>query len=310
MVDQTTNEPAEAAAGPVEPPAAAAAAETIVPVERAPLAADAVAPPLALAASPPGFVYALGQVDARFPTLAIEKEVAQVVSAPAYARLTEREAISAALADGANRYLARAMCWVLTIEGLETYVLVPRDAADLDLLVDAFRAQPSGEDLDLVIGVRGGLASPETCGGLTLPVVVVDQLYSFDRDGLVAELTPPAQASRRAADRFREVARSQLDQLAQLGDNAGATDEHRALNYLLVRYPRLYEVSAEKLDRNLAFSGVAVRPSALGPPRTVVEVVLAFTHRETDVVEKEFVRVDVTEQYPFLVTKLGPYYDR
>ena len=29
---------------------------------------------------------------------------------------------------------------------------------------------------------------------------------------------------------------------------------------------------------------------------------------ETDVVEKYFTRVDVTEEFPFLVTKLSPYY--
>jgi hypothetical protein len=30
----------------------------------------------------------------------------------------------------------------------------------------------------------------------------------------------------------------------------------------------------------------------------------------TDVTEKFFVRVDVTEEFPFLVTKMSPYYDR
>lgn len=29
--------------------------------------------------------------------------------------------------------------------------------------------------------------------------------------------------------------------IVQIADNAGATDEHRALNYLVVRYPRIYE---------------------------------------------------------------------
>ena len=31
---------------------------------------------------------------------------------------------------------------------------------------------------------------------------------------------------------------------------------------------------------------------------------------DTDVIEKFFVRVDVTEEFPFLVTKMSPYYDR
>jgi hypothetical protein len=42
----------------------------------------------------------------------------------------------------------------------------------------------------------------------------------------------------------------------------------------------------------------------------VVETVLAPANRNTDFVEKSFVRVDVTEEFPFLVTKLSPYYDR
>jgi hypothetical protein len=32
--------------------------------------------------------------------------------------------------------------------------------------------------------------------------------------------------------------------------------------------------------------------------------------QRSDVTEKFFVRVDVTEEFPFLVTKLLPYYDR
>jgi hypothetical protein len=54
---------------------------------------------------------------------------------------------------------------------------------------------------------------------------------------------------------------------------------------------------------------VEVRPSLLASTRKVVEVIFSFTNRATDVTEKQFVRVDVTEEFPFLVTKLSPYYD-
>lgn len=37
---------------------------------------------------------------------------------------------------------------------------------------------------------------------------------------------------------------------------------------------------------------------------------LFYSNRQTDVVEKFFTRVDVTEEFPFLVTKMLPYYDR
>jgi hypothetical protein len=55
---------------------------------------------------------------------------------------------------------------------------------------------------------------------------------------------------------------------------------------------------------------VEVSPSPLSGTRNVVEVIFALTNRATDYTEKFFVRVDVTEEFPFLVTKLSPYYDR
>jgi hypothetical protein len=48
----------------------------------------------------------------------------------------------------------------------------------------------------------------------------------------------------------------------------------------------------------------------LSGERNIVDAIFSFTDRATDVVEKQFLRVDVTEEFPFLVTKLSPYYDR
>jgi hypothetical protein len=61
--------------------------------------------------------------------------------------------------------------------------------------------------------------------------------------------------------------------------------------------------------RDLSLTEADVRSSALRRVRNIVEVIFAFTARATDVVENQFLRVDVTEQFPFLVTKLSPYYD-
>ena len=41
----------------------------------------------------------------------------------------------------------------------------------------------------------------------------------------------------------------------------------------------------------------------------MVDVIFSYTNRNTDVVDKCFVRVDVTDEFPFLITKLSPYYD-
>jgi hypothetical protein len=258
----------------------------------------------------PSFVYALGQIEPRFPSLAVEKEFVQVTGRADAAGLTDREALQRVLSDRANRYLTRQLCWVLVIEGLETYLLVPRDSADLELLVEAVRPRPNPADLDVVIGVRGPLAPPEACNGLMVPIVVFDQLYSFDRDALLGAIPRPEGVPAKEEERFRAAAAELFDRILQMADNAGATDEHRALNYLAVRYPAIYAQTAQSHADNASLSAVDVRSSRLSGVRKIVEVIFSYTNRQTDVSDKYFVRVDVTEEFPFLVTKLSPYYDR
>jgi PatG C-terminal len=210
------------------------------------------------------------------------------------------------LSQRQNRYLARQLCWVMTIEGLETYILAPRDPADLDLLIEAVRSGPSPTDMDLVIGIRGPIAPPNTCNGLMVPFLYFDQIYSFDRDALIRAIPRPEQIS---AEDFAPAAQELFDRIVQMTDNAGATDQDRALNYLAVRYPAIYASAADAFARNASLTGVEVVPSPLSMTRNIVHVILAYTNRNTDVTEKYFVRVDVTEEFPFLVTKLSPYYD-
>jgi hypothetical protein len=87
-------------------------------------------------------------------------------------------------------------------------------------------------------------------------------------------------------------------------------DEHRALNYLAVRYPAIYATAANAFARDSSLTAVDVSISPLSGTRKIMEVIFSYTNRNTDVTEKFFVRVDVTEEFPFLVTKMSPYYDR
>jgi len=260
-----------------------------------------------LGGAPPSYVYAIGRLEARFPLLSVEKEFAQATGRAETAGLTDRQALHRVLTQREHRYLARQLCWVMTIEGLETYIVVPRDPGDLELLIEAVRPAPRATDVDIVIGVRGPIAPPTLCNGLTVPIVAFDQLYSFDVDALLGAIPRPDGVT---AAQFRTTAEEVFNRVMQIGDNAGATDEHRALNYLAVRYPALYAAVADAQARNASLSAVEVRPSALGLTRRIVEVIFSFTNRPTGVVEKSFTRVDVTEEFPFLVTPLSPYYDR
>jgi hypothetical protein len=264
----------------------------------------------AIRSAPPSFVYALGRIEPRFPSLSVEKEFAQVVARTDTAGLNDRQSFRAAISERQNRYLARNLCWLLVIESLETYVLVPRDPTDLDLLIESYRDDPRRDDLDVVIGVRGQIAPPEMCNGLAVPVVAFDQIYSFDRDTLVGSIPRPASIPQKADAQFRISAGQLFDHLTQLADNAGATDEHRALNYLTVRYPQIYAMITEMHERTVAFTGVQVTQSSLAGVRSIVDVIFSFRDRTTDVVDKHYVRVDVTEMHPFLVSKLSPYYER
>src|SRR5262245_42581807 len=109
----------------------------------------------------PAYVYAAGRIEPRFCTLSAEKEFAQATGRAETARLSDRQALHAVLSQRENRYLARQLGWVLTIEGLDTYLLQPRvDPADIDLLVGSVRPTPSRTDVDVVVGVRGPIAPP------------------------------------------------------------------------------------------------------------------------------------------------------
>src|SRR5271165_7189383 len=259
------------------------------------------------AVTTPSWVYAIGNIEARFPAISVEKEYAQATGRADTAGLTDRQALHNVLSKPENRYLVRQCCFVMTVEGLETYILTPRDPADLNLLVEAVRPNPSPLDLDVVIGMKGPIAPPQMCNGLMVPIVVFDQIYSFDRDALIKSIPKPEKTS---AKEFAPAAEELFDRIMQMTDNAGATDDNRALNYLAVRYPAIYAGAAEAFARNASLTGVHVRHSPLSGTRNVVDVIFSYTNRSTDVTEKFFCRVDVTDEFPFLVTRLSPYYDR
>ena len=158
-----------------------------------------------------------------------------------------------------------------------------------------------------MIGIRGPIAPPDQCNGLMVPIVAFDQIYSFDRDALIKAIPKPAQTT---AAGFGPTAEELFSRVMQLTDNAGATAEHRAVNYLAMRYPAIYAKTAEKFAESFSLTEVDVRPSPLSSTRNIVDVIFAYTNRTTDFEEKFYVRVDVTEEFPFLVTKMSPYYDR
>jgi hypothetical protein len=256
-----------------------------------------------------GFVYALGTIEARAANVGVEREFHQ--AAARFKRselegLTGRAVFHKVLSDPRNRYLVRQMCWVLTIHGMETYLLVPRHATDFDLLVEALRDQPQPGDLNVVIGVRGSIAPPEACNGLMVPIVWFDQLYWFDRKSLIESIPPPK--GKTAEKNFRAAAEELFDRVMLL-TAGGETKRDRTLTYLVVRSKGIYASVSEAFGQNESLTAVDVRESTLSTGREIVDVIFSYTDRQSNVTRKVFTRVETTDEWPFVVTEVSPYYE-
>ena len=249
------------------------------------------------------FVYAIGNIQVRFPSLGVEKEFAQATGRTDTAGLSDQQTLQSVLSEPQNRYLIRQVCWVFTIEGFETYLVQPREATDYDLLLEAVRANPSRDDIDVLVGVRGPLAPPSMCNGLTVPIVGFSQLYSFDRGAFLDNIQAP---DKQDAERFRSSIGDVFDRFLKVTDNAGNSDEHRALNYVATRYPEIYRLGTERFGASFSLAGIETAPSRLSGTRRLVNVILVFIHRETQLQERYSARVDVTEEFPFLASPLSP----
>jgi hypothetical protein len=252
------------------------------------------------------FVYAIGQIEVRFPNLSLEKEFAQAMGRAETAGLSDRQVLQSILSERRNRYLARQLCWVLRIEGIDTYIIVPRDPTEFDSLIESVRPTPTpGVDADVVVGVRGPIAPAEMCNGLMVPVVAFDQIYSFDSGELLKSIPRPEGVSEAE---FLPRAQDVYQRLIQVADNAGATDEHRALNYLATRYSAIYARASDAFASDFELAAVDVQPSRLSGARRIVTVTFTYNQRGGATAgffsEQYFVRVDVTEEFPFLVTPL------
>ena len=86
----------------------------------------------------------------------------------------------------------------------------------------------------------------------------------------------------------------------------GGTDHDYATIYRRGLTLRIYAKAARRICTRLFTDGIAVLASPLSGTRKILEAIFSYTNRNTDLL----VRVDITEEFPFLVAKLSPYYDR
>lgn len=138
----------------------------------------------------PGYVYAIGTVTARFPSLNIEKEFMQAWGKNPENVLQISDADKfAVLSQGQNFYLAREMCWVFQSGDIDLYILRPRSYIELTDLVTCLAPTPNQVSFALVIGTLGPIAPPSLCNGAQLPTVTCSQVFSFTAQAFINSIT-------------------------------------------------------------------------------------------------------------------------
>ena len=249
-------------------------------------------------------IYAIGTLDVRFPTIGIEREfhqrelALQLKQEPSPVRGKRIEAV---LKE--NTHLCSRVCFILSVGSVPAYIVAPSSQSTLLHILQAVGHAGSQGAFVVLIGRRVGTAGPGQCGGLLAPIVACDQLYPFTLDEWLRELEARLEHVFKSGDKSHEhfgtVARELFTRVAQSTENIGALDTHRALNYVLVQHPGLALSAAER--KGSVLDRVETRTVQGTDLRRIVAVILTFVDRRTGVAERLFCRVDVTEEWPFLI---------
>jgi PatG Domain len=252
---------------------------------------------------PVQYVYAVGRIRTEFGCAGDKHEYAAIQSRTDTKGLTDSKVFQKVISE--NRYLARKLRWILSIQGLETYFLQPMDQADLDLLIGSLSLSPSLNNLNIVIGVLGPIAPPQYCNGLQIPIVGVHQIYSFDVPYFIKSIPLPDKIT---AKEFTPVAEELFMRFIELTTNEGIR-ENRIINYLLFRYALFYITAFECYRRDFSLAGVEVKGSELRVNRDIKKVIVTYKSRTSDATEKYFCTVDGTDIFPYVVKAMGPHID-
>jgi hypothetical protein len=256
------------------------------------------------------YVFAVGKLDVRFPNLGLEREFQRAAQRMTVSGEKERgtrgagargERIARVLRD--HRHIAMRICPLLKVGGVPAYVIAPAAAYVRDSLIEALPTIDKDDQWAVAIGRLGPLCRPSDCGGVVAPVLSCEELYSFSIDewatDLAAALQPAIEAKRVTKQAVADAARELFATVLSSAENAGATDAHRALNFALVRHPGLFLAAAERSGRAV-LDKIETRllPGLSG--RRQVGIVLTFVDSTTGVPERQFSRIDVTDQWPFV----------
>lgn len=260
-------------------------------------------------------VYAVGLLSPQFPSIGVEKEFAQLTAGAHQGDRIEVGLLQQVLDSPDNAYLARHLCWVFASSGVDIFTVLPRDDAEVARLVEMLSSEATDDLVHVVVGrtISGPADSP--CAASGLAAVRADQVLAFTPAEFAAAMPEDASHGNDAVPSpatggsdFQAVVREVFTRLTRGAGNRGYADEHRARNYVALRYPPIYHAVRQAQRDGKVLVGIDAQHShAAG--RRLVSVRLTVRHPRTDITERYQCLVDVTEVFPFLITGLQPVYD-
>jgi hypothetical protein len=265
-----------------------------------------------------GPILAVGRLRASFPSLGHQREYADIAAVDPDAPIATRE-LKDVVTQWEHRYLARQICWIFSVQSVDICVVVPRNDADLDELMDSVAI----DDENTVHALTGEPAvnlGPAVCWDIELPLVAPVQLLSFTLDELAAGLGQRYDVDQSDEDqapdgggtsndrRWQAMVRDVFNRLTRPSDTAGFNDDDRARTYLALKDPAVYGLAWNALNNGQSLIDIGTRRSVRAGRRLIV-VRFTFRHRQTHVLDRYQCQVDTTDLFCFKATPLTPFYD-
>jgi hypothetical protein len=198
-------------------------------------------------------------------------------------------------------YIAAQAEWVLSINNLDNYLVLPRSQTELQQCITALKPQEDTlqEVYSTVIGKLGPVVPYGESKGL-LPTVFCDQVSSQTLDALHDILKGMTGVG---SDAIQDV----IKQL-EFSPNAGDSDFSRAKNFVAFRYPDIYlhthnlkvGTDRSRSDTSYFLASIDTDYSEVMSPHAIVDVIFKYQSRDSDLLKFYYCSVDVTGQYPFI----------
>ncbi len=252
------------------------------------------------------YVYAIGKLSVRLPSMGLEREFQQrqralFSEAKKTARSQEGKMAQVLLA---NPHIAKFSSFVLSVDGIPAYIVRPTGSLMLERLISALDHEPEEQKWVTIIGKRGDMANPSYTNGIVAPEMFCDVVYVFTvqnlMENLIQQVKPILDSREWDAKEFNKKGSLLFHTIIGAPDNLGSMDGQRALNYLAVQHPGPYLATME-YDEKASLESIDTRVTEGPAGQKIVTVILKFVDRLTGIPSQVFTRVDVTEEWPFTV---------